>query len=137
MIEYINKIPEIEDYWPLYLSTKWNSVYNLDAAMVKKAISNSTFAVSAYIDGNLIGFSRAVSDKVLYATIYDVIVLPKYQKRGIGKSLVANVTKQCKAAGVMTVHLFAAEDTVKFYTKLGYKPRPPSRAGMSYEPENA
>ena len=134
MTEYINKIPEINDYWPLFWSTGWNAVHNLDKAALEKAISNSTFAVSAYSDGKLVGFARAVSDKVMYATVYDVIVLPEFQKQGIGYHLVDNITKQCKEAGVNSVHLFAADGTEPFYKRLGYKARPANMPGMRYEP---
>ena len=134
MIEYINSIPSIEDYWPLFESTGWNSSYKADAATLERAISNSTFAVSAYTEGKLVGFARAVSDRVLYATIYDVIVLPEYKLQSIGSKLVASITKQCKDAGVITVHLFAADGTERFYNQLGFKARPPNMPGMRHEP---
>ena len=134
MIEYINNIPAIDDYWPLFQSTGWNSFYNTDASTIERAISNSTFAVSAYSKGKLVGFARAVSDKVMYATIYDVIVLPEYKSKGIGSKLVTNITKQCKDAGVFSVHLFAADGTEVFYNQQGFKARPPNMPGMRHEP---
>lgn len=70
MIQYINEIPKIKDYWPLFLSTSWNDIFRMDAKTVENAVSNSTFAVSAYLEGQLVGFARAVSDGVMYATIY-------------------------------------------------------------------
>ena len=136
MIEYINKIPSIDDYWPLFLSTGWNESYNTDSATIEKAISNSTFAVSAYSNGKLVGFSRAVSDKVMYAAIYDVMVLPEFKHMKIGSTLVSNITQQCKEAGVFSVHLFAADGTEPFYNQLGFKARPPNMPGMRYD-ENA
>ena len=133
MIEYVNEIPEIGDYFPLFQGTGWNSVYKMEQAQIEKAISNSSFAVSAYDSGRLVGFARAVSDGVLYATIYDVMVYPEYQKSGIGAALVENIVGQCKAAGVFTVHLFAADGTEPFYKKFGFQARPPNMPGMRYE----
>ncbi|OOZ38395.1 hypothetical protein BOW53_15715 [Solemya pervernicosa gill symbiont] len=135
MIEYKNEVPDIKDYWPLYLSTGWNEVFKMDANSVERAIGNSSFAVSAYWQGELIGFARAVSDRVMYATIYDVMVLPEQRGRGIGSELVANITRQCKAAGVYSVHLFAADGTEPFYQRSGFQARPPSMPGMRYEAE--
>ena len=135
MIEYINKIPSIDDYWPLYLSTGWNSVYNADEATIESAISNSTYAVSAYSNGKMVGFARAVSDKVMYATVYDVMVLPEYKNKGIGSELVANITEQCKKAGVFSVHLFAADGTEPFYNQHDFKARPANMPGMRHEPD--
>lgn len=136
MIKYINGIPKIEDYWPLFLSTGWNDIFKMNEQAIEKAISNSSFSVSAYSSGRLVGFARAVSDKVMYATIYDVVVLPKYKNKGIGTKLVANITKQCKDAGVYSVHLFAADGTESFYNQMGYQARPCNMPGMRYEPDN-
>lgn len=131
MIEYKNELPAIEAYWPLFLSTGWNEKFNLDQQALEKAIQNSTFYVSAYEDERLVGFARAMSDRVMYAAIYDVMVLPEYKKRGIGKKLVENITQQCRECGVYSVHLFAASGTEPFYQKLGYTPA--ELQGMRYE----
>ena len=32
MIEYVNEIPEIGDYFPLFQGTGWNSVYKMEQA---------------------------------------------------------------------------------------------------------
>lgn len=136
MINYKDKIPRIEDYWPLFLSTGWNASFKTDIETVEQALSNTTFAVSAYDGDKLVGFARALSDKFIYATIYDVIVLPEYKNRGIGSRLVSTITKQCKGAGVISVHLFAADGTETFYNQQGFKARPASMPGMSYEPDS-
>ncbi|MCL1127210.1 GNAT family N-acetyltransferase [Shewanella surugensis] len=136
MIEYINDIPKIDDYWPLFLSTGWNDRYCLNKACLEQAISNSTFTVSAYDDGKLIGFARALSDGVMYAAIYDVMVLPEYQNKGVGSQLVSNITEQCKGVSVNTIHLFAAEETKSFYHRQGYVSWPSDRLGMQYKPDD-
>ncbi|MCW8930269.1 MAG: GNAT family N-acetyltransferase [Gammaproteobacteria bacterium] len=134
MIKYINEVPGIEDYWPLFISTGWNEVFKMDETRVAKAISNSSFTVSAYSSKQLVGFARAVSDKEMYATIYDVMVLPEYRKKGVGKKLVENITIQCTEAGVFSVHLFAADGTESFYNQMGYQARPSNMPGMRYDP---
>ena len=73
----------------------------------------------------------------MYATIYDVVVLPEYKNKGIGTKLVANITKQCKDTGVYSVHLFAADGTESIYNQIGYQARPSNMPGMRYEPDNA
>lgn len=75
MIEYVNEIPSIDNYWPLLQSRGWNNVYVMEPKQIAKAISNSSFAVSAYHSDKLVGFAKAVSAHVMYATIYDVMVL--------------------------------------------------------------
>lgn len=133
MVQYNNITPDIDDYWPLFLSTGWNEIFKMDRPDIERALANSTFTVSAHASDKLVGFARAVSDGVMYAAIYDVIVHPDYQKQGIGKGLVENITKQCKESGVFSVHLFAAEGTETFYNKAGFKARPQSMPGMRFE----
>jgi len=135
MIDYREEVPAIADYWPLFLSTGWNAIFRMAAEDVERALDNSTFAVAAYDRVKLVGFARAVSDRVMYAAIYDVIVHPDYHRMGIGSALVENITRQCKQAGVFSVHLFAAEGTEPFYHKAGFRTRPPSMPGMRYEPD--
>lgn len=135
MIKYRNEIPNANDYWLRYLSSGWNAVYNLDEKSIKRAIKNSSFAVSAYSSDQLVGFERAMSDKILYATIYDVMVLPNYQGQGIGQVLVESIAKQCKDAGVNSIHSFAAESTEGFYNQLGFQAMPANMPGMRYQPK--
>ena len=55
---------------------------------VKKAIEHSFLVVSMWeIQGSkrrLIGFARATSDHAFNATIWDVVVDPKFQSQGLG-----------------------------------------------------
>ena len=58
---------------------------------VKKAIEHSFLVVSMWeVKGKkrcLIGFARATSDHAFNATIWDVVVDPKFQNRGLGKAM--------------------------------------------------
>jgi ribosomal protein S18 acetylase RimI-like enzyme len=48
--------------------------------------SKNSFAVcSAFVDGKMIGFGRAISDGQYQSAIYDVVVLPEFQNQGVGK----------------------------------------------------
>ena len=49
---------------------------------------NSTLVVSAWDGDRLIGAVRVLSDTMFRSIIYDLMVLPEYQNRGIGKELV-------------------------------------------------
>ena len=60
--------------------------------MIQKGYSipwiNSTLVVSAWDGGSLVGAVRVLSDTMFRSIIYDLMVLPKYQNRGIGKGLI-------------------------------------------------
>lgn len=43
--------------------------------------------------GQLIGFARATSDGVFNATVWDVAVLPSWQRGGLGRALMERIVK--------------------------------------------
>ena len=49
---------------------------------------NSTLVISAWDGERLIGAVRVLSDTMFRSIIYDLMVLPEYQNKGIGKELV-------------------------------------------------
>ena len=65
--------------------------------MISKGYSvpwvNSTLVVSAWDDDRLIGAVRVLSDTMFRSIIYDLLVLPEYQNRGIGKELLNRCIK--------------------------------------------
>lgn len=52
------------------------------------AMKNSAWAFTVWDKDELVGMVRVVSDKVMVASIQDLIVLESYRRRGIGKKLV-------------------------------------------------
>ena len=57
----------------------------------QKTFSASASVVFVYDDELLIGFARAISDRVTQAAVYDVAVLPAYQGHGIGKLMMEQI----------------------------------------------
>jgi ribosomal protein S18 acetylase RimI-like enzyme len=49
---------------------------------------NSTLVISAWDGERLVGAVRVLSDTMFRSSIYDLLVLPEYQSRGIGSELV-------------------------------------------------
>ena len=66
----------------------WKDTY--DASEIKKLIKGSfVFAVvSDSISGKTVGMGRVLSDGVSDAYIQDLVILPQYRGKGIGKKLV-------------------------------------------------
>lgn len=85
---------------------------------IQKAFENSFAAISVYQKDKLIGFGRAISDGVLQAAIYDVVVLPDYQRHGIGEKIVEGLLQK---VGHCNVILYASPGKDGFYSKLGFR----------------
>ncbi|TDR23745.1 GNAT family N-acetyltransferase [Marinicella litoralis] len=127
------EIPSAKEYAHLFETTGWNQVYQASQDALHQAITNSWQAVCAYDDKQLIGFGRVVSDGVLYAMIYDLIVHPDYRNRGLGTELLKNLLNACEAANIRSIQLFSAKGKVVFYEQRGFVARPADAPGMVYE----
>jgi len=107
---------------------------------VKKAIEYSFLVVSMWeVRGNrrrLIGFARSTSDHAFNATIWDVVVLPKYQGKGLGKALMDYTIKKLRREDISNITLFADPQVVDFYRLLGFIPDPEGIKGMFWYPNN-
>lgn len=87
MVELVEHTPEVADLVDLYASVGW-SAYADDPATLHRGIAASGFVVAAWLDGQLIGLLRAISDDATVAYLQDVLVRPAAQRQGVGRRLV-------------------------------------------------
>ena len=69
-------------------------------------------------DGRLVGLARVLDDGVLYASVWDLIVLPERQRGGIGRALLAAVLEQM--AGRRLVSLVSTAAGEALYRSAGF-----------------
>ena len=132
-IEYREETPAAAAYHALFETTGWNNDFRVSVAEVERALASSWCIVAAYDGDELVGVGRVLSDGVLHAMIYDVIVHPSHQNRGIGTEIMRRLVARCHAAGVRNVQLFAAKGKAPFYEKRGFVARPADRPGMTLQ----
>lgn len=58
----------------------------------------SSYYVTANHNDKLVAFARAISDGVYYTSIFDVIVEPQYQKKGIAKKMMKMLLSEFKGS---------------------------------------
>ena len=131
--ELLSELPSAQAFKSLYDTTGWGAV-SRDAAFYQAALAGSWRAHSAYADGQLIGFVRAISDGYLHAFITEMIVLPEYQAQGVGAALLAAIVADCQAAGPSDIQLFCAKGKSAFYQRHGFVSRPADAPGMQFAP---
>lgn len=79
---------------------------------------NSTLVISAWMDERLVGAVRVLSDKMFRSVIYDLLVLPEYQGRGIGRELL----KRCIEHFPDSEWLVQTKKRISgYYEKNGFK----------------
>lgn len=129
-ISYENTYPQKDEYFRLFESTGWNKEYQLTETELYKAIENSWHMVSAYEDGKLVGFGRIICDGMLHALIVDMIVLPSFQRKGVGTAILDRLVSYCKSNNIRDIQLFCATGKTPFYEKYGFSKRPEDAPGM-------
>ncbi len=129
-ISYSEEAPDAEAYYALFETTGWNTKYQASSADLAEAIAHSWYHISGYDGDHLVGFGRIVCDRVMHAIIFDLIVHPSHQRRGIGSQILKRLLFACREAGITDVQLFAAQGMAPFYEKHGFAARPGNAPGM-------
>ena len=132
-LRFVRDCPDTKDFVRLFETTGWNSSYGATETELANALAQSWCVDCAYSRDTLVGVGRVVSDGVLYAMLYDVIVHPAFRERGIGKKLVERLVHRALEAGIRDIQLFAAEGTEPFYQRCGFSRRPHAAPGMSWK----
>ena len=102
----------------LYISAGWSDSEDThDNSWFKIPFTNSTLVISAWNNDCLVGVVRVLSDTFGRSVIYDLVVLPEYQNKGIGTELV----KRCIARFPNSEWLVqTTQKNIKYYEKLGF-----------------
>ena len=132
-ITYINKI-SVEDYNALRTSAGWTAI-NAEQALA--GLNGSAFVIAANDGEKTVGVARLVWDGGYAALIKDVLVLPEYQGKGIGKhmmeQIISYLKEQMKPGWGIAIDLMAAIGKEGFYEKFGFVSRPRSNRGAGMD----
>ncbi|MGO9321772.1 MAG: GNAT family N-acetyltransferase [Solirubrobacteraceae bacterium] len=86
--------------------------------LVERAIRGSSRVVGLYLQGEQVGFARAVSDGVIIAYLADVYVLAEHRGRGLGLELAREILDGDWGPDVRW--LLHTADAGELYRKLGF-----------------
>lgn len=109
----------------------------LSERIAKNALNNAFHITTVRDDGRAVGMIRVLSDGSYANFITDVIVIPEYQRRGIGKELMRRTVEYMKSTmepgETIILYLMSAIGKEQFYKQFGFKARPNDvwGAGMS------
>jgi GNAT superfamily N-acetyltransferase len=84
---------------------------------LRRAFKASTVVCFAMEGDRIIGASRAISDGEYHAMIYDVVVHPSRQRRGIGTRMMRELMDRLRVWRVMLV---ADKEVAPFYKRFGF-----------------
>ncbi len=128
-IKFTNKI-SVEDYNNLRSSAGWTII---DPSQAQTGINNSLYIVTAKCLEKSIGLVRVVGDGGYICMLVDVIVLPEYQGKGIGRKLMEAamnyIYSSLKEGQTVYVNLMSVHGKEPFYEKFGFTKRPIGNLG--------
>lgn len=84
---------------------------------VWRAYENSSLVLSAWLDGQLVGLARILTDGVLFSMLCDLVVEPDVQRLGVGSALVEATIKACAGTELMVRD---QESAAGFYRGMGF-----------------
>lgn len=109
-----------EDILRLYASVGWTA-YTEQPEALRRGFEGSLLTLAAYEGTELLGLIRVVGDGQTIVFVQDILVFPKYQRRGVGSALLRAVLKRYE--NVRQIEL-ATDDTPKtkaFYRSMGFR----------------
>ena len=110
----------IEQLTELYQKEWWTKGRTSD--QTKLLITSSTVVIGIVNENNqIIAFTRILSDKVIKAIIFDVIVQNDCRGYGLGNQLMDLVFNHYELKSVKHFELYCLDEITAFYNRFGFK----------------
>ena len=114
------EIVKLEDVLHLYQAVGWTN-YIHQPEMLEQALSHS-LVIYVALDGDaVVGLIRLIGDGFSSVFVQDLIVLPSYQRQGIGRSLMKEALEDYKDAYQVQLVTEQTEKNLGFYRFMGFE----------------
>jgi len=118
-IEYkVGIVPKTSDIIKVYDSSGIKRPTN-DSGRITKMYENSNLIITAWLNNELIGISRSITDFCYACYLSDLAVKSEYQKEGIGKRLIELTEKEIGKETALI--LLSAPIAMEYYPKIGFE----------------
>ena len=114
------EIVKLEDVLHLYQAVGWTN-YTNQPQMLEQALSHSLVIYLALDGDAVVGLIRLVGDGFSSVLVQDLIVLPIYQRQGIGSALMKEALEDYKDAYQVQLVTDQTERTLGFYRFMGFE----------------
>lgn len=103
----------------LYASVGWTA-YTDSPDVLQQGYAHSLLTLAAYEKDQLVGIIRVVGDGYTIVFVQDLVVLPAYQRKGIGTALLQEVLKRFDHVRQIELATDNTPKTITFYKSLGF-----------------
>ena len=111
---------KLEDILHLYQAVGWTN-YTNQPQMLEQALSHSLVIYLALDDDAVVGLIRLIGDGFSSVFVQDLIVLPSYQRQGIGSALMKQALEDFKEVYQVQLATEQTEKNVGFYRSMGFE----------------
>ena len=120
-VKLVDNILQAEDFVKLRIEAGFAEI---PVEHARKALQNGLLNVSAIYHGELVGMGRLVGDGAMYWYLQEIIILPNFQRKGIGTMIVNHLIDYAKANSITgkftTIGGVSAKGKEPFYKKMGF-----------------
>ena len=113
-------VVKLEDVLHLYQAVGWIN-YTNQPQMLEQALPHSLAVYLAFDGEKIVGLIRLVGDGFSSVFVQDLIVLPSYQRQGIGSALMKEALEDYKDAYQVQLVTEQTERTLGFYRSMGFE----------------
>ena len=110
----------LDDVLHLYQAVGWTN-YTNQPQMLAQALTHSLAIYLARDGEKIVGLVRLIGDGFSSVFVQDLIVLPSYQRQGIGSTLMKQALADYKDAYQVQLATEESEKTLGFYRSLGFE----------------
>lgn len=114
------EIVKLEDVLHLYQAVGWTN-YTNQPQILEQALSHSLVIYLALDGDAVVGLIRLVGDGFSSVFVQDLIVLPTYQRQGIGSLLMKDALEDFKEAYQVQLVTEQTGKNVGFYRSMGFE----------------
>ena len=111
---------KLEDILHLYQAVGWTN-YTNQPQMLEQALPHSLVVYLAFDGEKIVGLIRLVGDGFSSVFVQDLIVLPSYQRQGIGSALMKEALEDYKEVYQVQLATEQTEKNVGFYRSMGFE----------------
>ena len=109
-----------EELVALFQSAWWTAARTPDAIEHMLQGSNVVIGLVDTASDRLVGFARAITDRVFLAVVLDVIVAPAFRGTGLGARLMDELLARPELADVDSIELVCQPELIAFYRRWGF-----------------
>ena len=87
---------------------------------LKKCLANSDVVISIWVDSEIVGFGRALTDGIYRGVLWDIVIDQNHQGKGFGKLIVNNLLSSKKIKNTKKIYLMTTNKKL-FYSQMDFR----------------